>query len=75
MSLPLLLDDTKTRIATALQKIVQLNNIWKDKGIQNTLKVKLLTCLTWPIMIYGCGAWTLKKAVEYNLETARNGVL
>ena len=50
--------------------MLQLNNIWKDRGIPVTLKVKLLKCLIWPVMIYGSEAWTLKKADKNTIETA-----
>ena len=49
---------------------MQLTNIWKDRGIPVTLKMKLLKCLIWPVMIYGCEAWTLKKADTKRIEAA-----
>ena len=55
------LQDIKTRIAMAKQKMLQLNNIWKDRGIPIELKMSLLKCLVWPVIMYGCEAWTLKK--------------
>ena len=29
----------------AKQKLTQLNNIWKDRGIRNFLKINILKCL------------------------------
>ena len=58
------LQDIKTRIAMAKQKMLQLNNIWKDRGIPIELKMPLLKCLVWPVIMYGCEAWTLKKEEE-----------
>ena len=55
------LQDIKTRIAMAKQKMLQLNNIWKGRGIPNHLKMSLLKCLVWPVVMYGCEAWTLRK--------------
>ena len=46
----------------AKQKMIQLTNVWKDKGIPKDLKMNLLKCLIWPVMIYGSEAWTLKQA-------------
>ena len=62
--------DIKMRIAMAKQKMVQLTNIWKDRGTPTDLKVRLLKCLIWPVMIYGCEAWTLKKADQRKIEAA-----
>ena len=39
------LNDIKARIAMAKQNTVQLNNIWKDRGIPKILKVKLIKTL------------------------------
>ena len=33
--------DVKTRIAMGKQKMVQLNHIWKDRGIPNFLKLNI----------------------------------
>ena len=52
--------DVKTRIAMAKRKMIDLNNIWKDRGIPTVLKVQLLKSLIWPVMMYGCEAWKLR---------------
>ena len=39
--------DVKARIGMAKQKMVQLNNIWKDRGIPKSLKVIILKTLIW----------------------------
>ena len=54
----------------AKQKMLQLNNIWKDRGIPNDLKVQILKCLVWPVMLYGCEAWTLRKEEENKINAA-----
>ena len=54
----------------AKNSMVQLNNIWKDHGIPINLKIKLLKCLVWPIMLYGCEAWTMRKEDERRVEAA-----
>ena len=54
----------------AKNKMIQLNNIWKDHCIPLKLKQKLLKCLVWPVMIYGCESWTQKKADDKRIEAA-----
>ena len=44
-------------------RIIQLNNIWKDRGIPAGLKLKIMKCLIWLAMTFGCEAWTMKKDV------------
>ena len=64
------LKDVKTRIAMAKQKMLQLNNIWKDRGVPNSLKIIILKCLVWPVVMYGCEAWTLRKEEEKKINAA-----
>ena len=52
--------DVTTRIAMAKKKMIDLNNIWKDRGIPIILKIKLLKTLIWPVMLYGSESWTLR---------------
>ena len=50
--------------------MVKRNNIWKDKGIPLALTIKLLKCLIWPVIMYGCEAWTLRKQESEKLKAA-----
>ena len=54
----------------AKQKMIQLNNIWKDRGILNFLKIDILKCLIWPVVTYGCEAWTMKKEEDRKINAA-----
>ena len=60
----------RARIALAKQKNLQLTNIWKDRGIPKSSKVKLLRILIWPVLLYGAEAWTLRKAKKEQIESA-----
>ena len=62
--------DIKTTIQMTKQKMVQLNNIWKDMGIPVFLKLKIRKCLIWPVLFYGCEAWTLRKEESDKLREA-----
>ena len=50
--------------------MIQLNNIWKDHWIPLNLKLKLLKCLVWPVMTYGCESWAQKKVEDKRIEAA-----
>ena len=54
----------------AKQRMIQLLNIWKDRSIPLQLKVKIMECLVWPIMLYGWETWTTRKAKEKKIEAA-----
>ena len=62
--------DIKTRIGMAKKKMIGLSNIWKDHSIPNKLKLELMKSLIWPVMIYGCEAWTMKKGDERRIQAA-----
>jgi hypothetical protein len=48
----------------AKQKMVQFNNIWKDKGVPRELKIRILKCLIWPVVLYGSEAWVYLRKLE-----------
>jgi hypothetical protein len=62
--------DIKCRIGMAKQKMVQFNNIWKDKGVPRELKIRILKCLIWPVVLYGSKAWALRKDDENRIQAA-----
>lgn len=62
--------DIKTRIGMAKGRMIQLNNIWKDHSIPLDLKTKILKCLVWPVMLYGCESWTQRKEDDRKIEAA-----
>ncbi|GFS06155.1 endonuclease-reverse transcriptase [Elysia marginata] len=62
--------DIKMRIGMAKKKMIKLINVWKDHNIPIELKLKLLKCLIWPVMMYGCEAWSQKKDDDKRIEAA-----
>ena len=62
--------DIKVRTALAKKRVVDLENIWKDKSIPNNLKIKLLRALIWPVILYGSEGWTLRKTDEKKIESS-----
>ena len=40
---------------------MELDTIWKDRGIRKELKMKLVKALIWPVITYVAEGWTLKK--------------
>ena len=52
----------------AKNKMIQLNTIWKDHSIPVTLKIRLLQCLIWPVLMYECESWTIRKSEEDKIQ-------
>jgi len=62
--------DITTRIAIEKQGTVQLTNLWKYRSISMHQKIKILKCLVWPVMLYGCETWTMNKTEDKKIEAA-----
>ena len=44
---------------TVSKATMELDTIWKDRGIRKELKMKLVKALIWPVITYGAEGWTL----------------
>ena len=44
--------------------------MWKDRGINKDLKLKLVRSLVWTVLTFGAEAWTLTKADEKGIQSA-----
>ena len=42
--------------------ITNLNSILKSRGITLSTKVRLVKAMVFPVVMYGCESWTIKKA-------------
>ena len=42
--------------------MTNLDSILKSRGITLPAKVHLVKAMVFPVVIYGCGSWTIKKA-------------
>ena len=62
--------DTISRIGMAKKRKLALLPIWKDRGINKDLKMKLVRSLVWTVLTYGAEGWPLKKADEKRIESA-----
>ena len=62
--------DTRSRIGMAKKRMLDLVPIWKDKGINKDLKMKLVSSLVLAVLTYGAEGWTLTKADEKRIQSA-----
>ena len=44
------------------QTMANLNNILKSRDITLPTKVRLVKAMVFPVVMYGCESWTVKKA-------------
>ena len=56
--------DTRSRIGMARRRMLDVVPLWKDRGINKDLKMKLVRSLVWTVLTYDAEGWTLTKADE-----------
>ena len=49
--------------------MTNLDSILKSKGITLPTKVHLVKALVFPVVMYGCESWTIKKAEHWIIDT------
>ena len=54
--------EIKRRLLLERKVITNLDSILKSRDITLSTKVHLVKALGFPVVMYGCGSWTIKKA-------------
>ena len=62
--------DVNRRIARAKSKMIDLQNIWKDKDLSIPLKIRIMKVLVWTTLNYGAEGWTLKAEERKKIMSA-----
>ena len=52
----------KLKDAYSLEEKTNLDSILKSRDITLPTKVRLVKALVFPVVMYGCDSWTIKKA-------------
>ena len=54
--------EIKRRLLLVRKVMTNLDSILKSRGITLPTKVRLVKAVVFPVVMYGCGSWTVKKA-------------
>ena len=54
--------ETKRRLLLGRKAVTNLDSILKSRDITLPTKVRLVKAMVFPVVIYGCESWTIKKA-------------
>ena len=54
--------------------ITNLDSILKSRDITLPTKVRLVTAMVFPVVMYGCESWTVKKAEHQRIDALNCGV-
>ena len=50
------------------EKMTNLDSIFKSRDITLPTKVRLVKAMVFPVVMYGCESWTVKKAVHGRID-------
>ena len=59
----------KLKDAFSLEEMTNLDSILKSRHITLPTKVHLVKAMVFPVVIYGCESWTIKKAERQRIDT------
>ena len=60
--------ETKRRLLLGRKVMTNLDNILKSRDITLPTKVRLVKAVVFPVVMYGCESWTIKKAEHQRID-------
>ena len=66
--------EIKRRLLLGRKVMTNLDSIFKSRDITLSTKVHLVSAIVFPVVVYGCESWTIKKAEHRRLMLLNCGV-
>ena len=66
--------EIKRRLLLGRKVITKLDSIFKSRDITLLTKVRLVKAMVFPVVMYGCESWTVKKAERRRMMLLNCGV-
>ena len=60
--------ETKRRLLLGRKVMTNLDSIFKSRDITLLTKVRLVKAMVFPVVMYGCESWTVKKAERRRID-------
>ena len=60
--------EIKRRLLLGRKVITDLNSIFKSRDVTLPTKVCLVKAIVFPVVMYGCDSWTVKKAERRRID-------
>ena len=60
--------EIKRRLLLGRKDMTNLDSIFKSRNITLPTKVHLVKAMVFPVVVYGCGSWTVKKAEHWRTD-------
>ena len=62
--------EIKRRLLLGRKVMTNLDSIFKSRDITLPTKVRLVKAMVFPVVMYGCGSWTVKKAERQRIDAS-----
>ena len=62
------LDEIKRRLFLGRKVMTNLDSIFKSRDITLPIMVRLVKAMVFPVVMYGCESWTIKKAEHRRID-------
>ena len=66
--------EIKRRLLLGRKVMTNLDSIFKSRDVSSPTKVRLVKALVFPVVMYGCESWTIKKAERRRVDVWNYGV-
>ena len=66
--------EIKRHLLLGRKVMTNLDNILKSRDITLSTKVHLVKAVVFPVVMYGCESWTVKKAEHQRIDGLNSGV-
>ena len=66
--------EIKRRLLLGRKVMADLDSIFKSRHITLPTKVRLVKAMVFPVVMYGCESWTVKKAERLRIDAFTCGV-
>ena len=66
--------EIKRRLLLGRKVMTNLDSILKSRNITLSTKVRLVKAMGFPVVMYGCESWTVKKAEHQRIDALNCGV-
>ena len=60
--------EIKRRLLLGRKVMTNLDSILKSRDITLPIKVRLVKAMVFPVVMYGCESWTIKKAEHHRID-------
>ena len=66
--------EIKRRLLLGRKVMTSLDSIFKSRDITLPTKVPLVKAMVFPVVMYGCESWSVKKAEHWRIDALKCGV-